>query len=87
MTIKLQHTFSKSGWLRFVALSGLTSLAVFAFYQQAQAGPITGGPGVAPFVKLGVYQGLISIVPGGSGDSIMEIGNAGRDIKTTGVRQ
>lgn len=72
-----------------MAVGGLSILTVFAFYQQAQAGPITGGPGVAPFVKLGVYQGVISVVPGGvTGgvpDSIMEIGNAGRDIKTTGA--
>lgn len=27
------------------------------------AGPITNGPGVAPFTKLGIYQGLLTIAP------------------------
>ncbi|MEK7637420.1 MAG: hypothetical protein AAB402_03505 [Patescibacteria group bacterium] len=43
------------------------------------AGPITN-PGGIPFAKLSVYQGVIAIVPGLAGDSVMEIGNAGRDI-------
>ncbi len=78
------------------------------------AGPITNGPGIAPFTKLGVYQGLATIAPpptcvGGSNpytscpntpvgsslpdcfgggictaSSVLEIGNAGRDIAGTG---
>lgn len=72
------------------------------------AGPITNGPGVAPFTKLGVYQGLLTIAPirlcvGGANpgtscpnnnecigggictaSSVMEIGNAGRDIASSG---
>ncbi len=48
------------------------------------AGPITGGSGNPPYTKLGVYQGVIAVIPGGSGDSVMEIGNAGRDIASTG---
>lgn len=47
------------------------------------AGPITGGAGNAPFTKVGVYQGILSIIPAGSG-SIMEIGNNGQDIASTG---
>lgn len=34
--------------------------------------------------KLTVYQGVAMIVPGGAGDSMMEIGNAGRDIISSG---
>lgn len=56
-------------------------LAVFfAALRIAHAGPITGGPGNPPYTKLAVYQGVVSIVPGGPTDSLLEIGNAGRDI-------
>lgn len=66
------------------ALIVLGAIAVFSSARTVTAGPITNGPGVAPFVKLGVYQGVISVVPGGVTDSILEIGNAGRDIASTG---
>jgi len=72
-----------SRWHLLSAL-GLGALVVFVVVQQVSAGPITGGYGNAPFSKLSVYQGVLSIVPGGAGDSVMEIGNAGRDIKSTG---
>lgn len=48
----------------------------------AQAGPITGGGGHTPFVKLGVYQGIVTIISPGGGN-IMTLGNAGRDITST----
>lgn len=87
---------------------GLVLLGVIIQPHLAQAGPITGGPGIAPFTKLGVYQGLLVIAPGrlcvggsnsgtscplgtecqGGGvctvSSVLEIGNAGRDIAGTG---
>lgn len=52
--------------------------------QTALAGPITKDANGLPYTKLAVYQGVVSIVPGGAGDSVMEIGNAGRDIASTG---
>lgn len=67
-----------------VALATLAVPAAFLVAQQVVAGPITGGPGNSPFAKLSVYQGVIAIVPGLYGDSVMEIGNAGRDIASTG---
>lgn len=51
---------------------------------QVQAGPVSGSGGSGPFVKLGVYQGTIKIIPPGGGN-VMDIGNAGRDIATTGT--
>lgn len=71
-----------SQWPRLTAI-GLGALIVLFVVQQASAGPITGVGG-PPFAKLSVYQGLISIVTNQPGDSVMEIGNAGRDIKSTG---
>lgn len=65
-------------------LTILLALALLASAPLAFAGPITGGPGNAPFTKLGVYQGVFSVIPGGAGDSVLEIGNAGRDIASTG---
>lgn len=62
----------------------LAGLAVFFVIQPSVAGPITNGPGNPPYAKVSVYQGVISIIPGGGTDSIMEIGNAGRDIASTG---
>lgn len=44
------------------------------------AGSLTN-PGQSPYIKTGVYQGVVSII---SGTSAMEIGNAGRDIAATG---
>lgn len=85
MQINTKPQRNKTNWLRLTALAGLSALAIFAFYQDAQAGPVTGGPGNTPYVKLGVYQGVLSIVPGGASDSVMEIGNAGRDIGSTGA--
>ncbi len=60
-----------------VALFGLTA-------GLAQAGPVTGGPGNPPVVGSAVYQGVLAIIPAGAGDSIMEIGNTGSDIASTG---
>ncbi len=65
-------------------LSGLLVLMVLTVAPFVWAGPITGGPGNPPFTKLGVYQGVLSIIPGSAGNSVMEIGNAGRDIASTG---
>ncbi|MBI5405337.1 MAG: hypothetical protein HY976_03880 [Candidatus Kerfeldbacteria bacterium] len=65
-------------------LSILLALALLASAPLAFAGPITNGPGNPPYTKLGVYQGVFAIIPGGSGDSVLEIGNAGRDIASTG---
>lgn len=67
-----------------IALGALLLVVATLTWKTAYAGPITGGAGNAPYTKLGVYQGLISVVPGGTTDSILEIGNAGRDIASTG---
>lgn len=61
--------------------AGVILLAVVALGAQiASASPLTN-PSGAPFVKLGVYQGVVGII--GSGQS-MEIGNLGTDIGSTG---
>lgn len=50
------------------------------------AGPVTAGsitsPGLAPFTKLGVYQGVLVIAP--TAAAVLEIGNGGNDIATNG---
>lgn len=48
------------------------------------AGPVTGGANNPPYVETAVYQGVVSIIPGGAGESLMEIGNLGQDIASTG---
>lgn len=68
----------------FAAAVAIAMMTVFLVVQQSAAGPITGGMGSPPYSKLSVYQGVISIVPGGLNDHVMEIGNAGRDIASTG---
>lgn len=62
------------------------SLLCVGFFMatQAKAGPVTGGANNPPYVETAVYQGVIGIVPGGVGDSIMEIGNLGQDISSSG---
>lgn len=69
---------------RLPLFSAMTILAVVFFAGAARvwAGPITGGPGVWPFTKLGVYQGVVSISPISSGT--MELGSSGKDIAATG---
>lgn len=97
--------------LRFRLVLALLAIVGGAMVVQplfVSAGPITNGPGAAPFTKLGVYQGLLTIAPvrlcvGGANpgtscpnnneclgggvctaSSVMEIGNAGRDIAGSG---
>ncbi len=66
-----------------IVSSGLLALSLVLFFsRQVHAGPITGGGGSAPFVKLGVYQGVLSIIPTG-GANAMEVGNLGRDIASS----
>lgn len=74
-------------WLPVVAIVAVTLGLVV---QPAIAGPVTN-PGKAPFVKVGIYQGVIGIIPGTStsgtvqsGGDALEIGNAGKDIASTG---
>lgn len=50
----------------------------------AQAGSVTNGAGQPPFTETAVYQGVIAVIPGGIGDSLLEIGNQGKDIASTG---
>ncbi len=49
----------------------------------AIAGPITNGPSSAPFTKLGVYQGVVSVVSNAD-NAALELGYLGRDIASTG---
>lgn len=66
----------------WLTLFGLAALVVVILVHPAMAGPVTN-PGNSPFVKLGVYQGVIAVVPDG-GANVLEIGNAGRDIASSG---
>ncbi len=68
---------------KYVTISASVGLGLLGSVALVSAGPITN-PGGLPFAKLSVYQGVVAIVPGLSGDSVMEIGNAGRDIASTG---
>ena len=76
-------TKRKTGIFRNAALASLAAAAIFFAVQPVVAGPITGGSGNQPFTKLGVYQGVIAVVPA-DGSAVMEIGNAGRDVASTG---
>lgn len=77
-------TKALSPYRNFAAAVAIAMMTVFLVVQQSAAGPITGGMGNPPYSKLSVYQGVLSIVPGGIHDSVMEIGNGGRDIASTG---
>lgn len=71
--------------LNLLFLGGFLVFGVgFQFLKTTHAGPITGGAGNPPYTKLAVYQGIVSIVPGGTTDNLLEIGNGGRDIAGTG---
>ncbi len=48
------------------------------------AGPVTGGSGNAPYTKLAVYDGVVSIVPGTPGTAALELGFRGTDIAASG---
>jgi hypothetical protein len=58
---------------------GISVVAVFAFSQSiANAGPVTGGSGAWPYVKLGVYQGVAALSVNGT--SVIELGANGKDL-------
>lgn len=57
-------------------------LAVLGNVRSVGAGPVTN-PYNAPFVRLGVYQGVIRVVPSG-GANVLAIGEAGREIAGSG---
>lgn len=62
----------------FLASFVCLSLADFAF-----AGPITNGYGNAPFSRLSVYRGVVSIQPVGGGQGVLELGYRGEEIAAT----
>ncbi len=66
-----------------MTVAGLVVIVAGLITRTAQAGPLTNQYG-EPFTKIGVYQGVITIIPGGATDSVMEFGNAGREIASTG---
>lgn len=70
-------------FIRGIAVGTLSLLGLWGCLQFAEAGPITGTKSNPP-TKLAVYQGVISIIPG-AGNSIMEIGNLGKEIISTGT--
>lgn len=70
--------------LSFTLLLPAIAVLAIVLSTNVHAGPITGGGGSSPFVKLGVYQGVISLIPPG-GSNVMYLGNAGRDIASTGT--
>lgn len=59
----------------FIALVGLAQIA-----RPAASAPITG----TATSNLTVYGGVVTVAPAASGDNILELGNAGRDIAGTG---
>lgn len=71
---------SKSLFIQTIFICALFGVSLL---RTVSAGPITNIGG-APYVKLGVYQGVLSIIPGGTNDQVMEIGNVGRDFAATG---
>lgn len=58
----------------------LIAVSVFSFRSVAVAGPVTGGTGNWPYVKLGIYQGVAALSV--NGQSIIELGANGKDIAT-----
>jgi len=71
--------------LFLISLLSLIIIGLIAVNNPVSASLVTGGtPGRPPYAKLSVYQGVIALAPAGTNDSVMEIGNAGRDLASTG---
>jgi len=75
--LKKFHTLT---WGGVTLLAGILSVL---WLKPTWAGPVTGGSNNWPYAKVSVYQGIMAVAPGGSGSSLMEIGNSGRDIAST----
>ncbi len=72
---------------RFVKYPAITAVALVVTLALARSSlPATSAP-VTPSAtsKLTVYQGVVVVAPGGVGDDVLELGNAGRDIASTGA--
>lgn len=60
---------------------GIVAVAFFSFERSiVHAGPVTGGSGAWPYVKLGIYQGVAALSVNGT--SVIELGANGKDIAT-----
>lgn len=65
----------------WLAVFVLIATAIFSMHRSsAIAGPVTGGSGVWPYVKLGIYQGVAALSVNGT--SVIELGANGKDIAT-----
>lgn len=56
------------------------SFAVLLGVRQVSAGPVTNGQGVAPFSRLSLYEGVVSVVPPAGGQGVLELGYRGEEI-------
>ena len=61
----------------------LSLIGVSLASQSIFAGSVTN-PGGAPVIKMAVYQGVLTIAPGRDSGDILEFGNNGSDIASTG---
>ncbi len=50
---------------KYLTISATALLGLVGSAALVWAGPITGGSGNPPYTKLGVYQGVIAVIPGG----------------------
>ena len=65
------------------SLVALALIGVSLASQSIFAGSVTN-PGGSPVTKLAVYQGVLSIAPGRDTNNVLEFGNNGSDIASTG---
>lgn len=56
------------------------SFVVLLGVRQVSAGPVTNGQGVAPFSRLSLYEGVVSVVPPAGGLGVLELGHRGEEI-------
>lgn len=56
------------------------TIAVLLGVRSVSAGPVTNGQGVAPFSRLSLYEGVVSVVPPSGGIGVLELGYRGEEI-------
>lgn len=67
-----------------ILLTTVVGVGLYSAAHPASAGPVTGGSSTSPYLEAAIYQGVIAVIPGNTGDSILEIGAVGKDIASSG---
>jgi hypothetical protein len=72
-------------WLRRLTVTVAVIVLLMSVASGDRAKPVSSASLSGSLERLAVKNGVITIAPGGSADSVLEIGNEGRDLASTGV--